>query len=52
MPYIINKKGNKWVVKTATTGRGNGTHDTEKKAHSQLARLLAIGHKPDCRKRN
>jgi len=48
MPYKVRKVKNKWKVVNKKTGRVAGTHDTKKKAESQMRLLYGIegGLKP------
>lgn len=41
MPFIIVKKGNKYIVKTKGTGKVHGTHDSKESAMKQMRALYA-----------
>lgn len=42
MPYEIEKRGDKWVVINADTGKVKGTHDSKVKAQRQMRLLYGI----------
>lgn len=44
MPFSIERRGDKWIVRNEETGDVKGTHDSEEKAKSQLRLLNAIKH--------
>lgn len=52
MPYLIEKRGNKWLLINKRTGKVKGTHATREEAESQERLLRAIEHgwKPTKRK--
>lgn len=54
MPYSIQKKGNKFVVKNTETGDVKGTHKTKMGAKKQVRLLYMIkgGKKPTGKKSN
>lgn len=39
MPYVIQKRGNQWCVKSTTSGKTHGCHDTQAKARAQQRAL-------------
>lgn len=44
MPYEIKKKGNKYLTVNKDTGKVKGTHDTYKKALTQMRLLYGVEH--------
>lgn len=48
MPYIISKKGSRWVVKNKETGKVKGTHKSRFNALKQMRLLYMVesGKKP------
>lgn len=53
MPYKIEKRGNKYIIKNKKTGKVKGTHLSRAKAESQMRLLYGIEHgwKPTFSKR-
>jgi hypothetical protein len=44
MPYAIEKKGSKFVVRNTDTGDVKGTHDSREKAQRQVNLLRGVEH--------
>ena len=44
MPYIVRKKGDKWLTVNSETGEVKGTHDSKQKATAQLRLLYGVEH--------
>lgn len=44
MPYAIEPKGKKWIVRNTETGDVKGTHDSKIKAQRQINLLRGIEH--------
>jgi len=44
MPYVIEKRDDKWVVKNSETGDVKGTHESEGEAQTQVNLLRGIEH--------
>ena len=44
MPYEIEEKNGKWIVRNTETGDVKGTHDSKIKAQRQINLLRAVEH--------
>lgn len=44
MPYIVRRRGEKWLTVNSETGEVKGTHDSKAKATAQLRLLYGVKH--------